>query len=86
MNEESVVSQATLCNDFLDTWEPVYTERQRQFGANGVMSLVILVLLQTMESLQNGLPPLFNETNITSDIAVMTLTLSVNGPLHAHFR
>ena len=52
------------------------------------MMLVNLFPLKTMESLQNGMQThlgrdyiVFNENSITSVIAYLTLTLSVNGPL-----
>ena len=45
------------------------------------MTLAILVSLKTMESLENGLQPNSGVTPLFSMRPVLTLTLSVNGPL-----
>ena len=56
--------------------------RLRQASASmlqGLMMLVILFSLKTMESLKNGLQP-YSERHENSDVAALMLALGVNGP------
>ena len=67
----------------------VYIEHQRQIRVNAAMVLMIHLSSNSMEPLQNGLQLYsgetvsiaFNEANIASIVAALTLTLGVNGAL-----
>ena len=68
----------------------VYSKRQHQYSVNAAMTLVILLSLKSMESLEKRVTTYFeetvdsigfNESCTTSDIAALRLTLGVNGPL-----
>ena len=55
-------------------------------SVNAAMTLVILLSLKTVGSVENGLQThfgatiVFNENRIASVIAALTLTLDINGP------
>ena len=62
----------------------IYTKRQRQRGVNPVMTLVIQLSLQRMESLQNGLQCDYGATLFVSIDFYESCAPSVNTALTLH--
>ena len=60
---------------------PVYTKRLHQCCVNSALTLVILFLLKTMESLENGLQP---HSGVTALFSMRILFASVIAELSQH--